>query len=324
MPFAVDSVEIRVQGRSHDYTGSLNTGSGSEGLFEKLPSGNYSVFARKEAFADGKKKVFTGSADILVVGTGLVEDSLITDIVGTSDLLINEVFYAGSDASSYFFYDQYVELYNSSRDTLYLDGKIITRQMQTYYPDQDEVDYVRALYAFQFPGTPVTGRRYPIAPGEFVVVAADAVNHQVWVPKSIDLSVADWEFFNPLGNDYDNLNVPNVTSIHPDSRIDYLINLSHGAVVLATGEEYSFYEYDEGKFQALIPIATVVDGIEYASTTEATKELTYRVDAGFAGLGNSKYSGQSTERRELGLDTNDSTFDLELSARPTVGYSHVQ
>ena len=48
------------------------------------------------------------------------------------------------------------------------------------------------------------------------------------------------------------------------------------------------------------------------------------VYAGFAGLGNSKYSGQSTERRELGLDTNDSTFDFELSARPTVGYSHVQ
>lgn len=325
VPFAVDSVEVRLIARTHDLIASTNTGDGSEGSFVKLPTGRYSVFARKEVIdEEGKKKIFTGSADILVEGTSLVEDSVITDIVGTSDLLINEVFYCGSDYSSFYFYDQYVELYNSARDTLWLDGMIITRQYQSEFPDQDEVDYVRALYSFQFPGTPGTGRQYPIAPGQFVVVAADAVDHSVWTPKSIDLSVADWEFFNALGNDYDNPDVPNVISIDPSSRIDYLINVSHGAVVLGSGVEYSFLEYGEGKFMALIPIATVVDGIEYASTTEATKELTYRVDAGFAGLGNSKYSGQSTERRELGLDTNDSTFDFVLTSPPTVGYSHVQ
>ena len=324
VPFALDSVEVRIQARTHDFIASTNTGTGSEGSFVQLPTGRYSVFARKEVIdEEGKKKIFTGSADILVEGTDSVEDSVLTDIVGTSDLLINEVFYAGSDASSYFFYDQYVELYNSSRDTLWLDGMILTRQYQSAFPDQDEVDYVRALYSFQFPGTPGTGRRYPIAPGEFVVVAADAVNHQTWVPKSIDLSVADWEFFNALGNDYDNPDVPNVPSIDPSSRIDFLINVSHGAVVLGAGVEYSFLEYKDGKFMALIPISTVIDGIEYASTTEATKELTYRVDAGFAGIGNSRYSGQSAERRELGLDTNDSTFDFELTT-PTVGYSHVQ
>ncbi|MFO7916417.1 MAG: hypothetical protein R6U43_12095, partial [Candidatus Krumholzibacteriales bacterium] len=49
-----------------------------------------------------------------------------------------------------------------------------------------------------------------------------------------------------------------------------------------------------------------------------------RVDAGFAGLGISKYSAQSTERRQLGLDTNDSTFDFIKIDRPTPGWSHAE
>ena len=130
--------------------------------------------------------------------------------------------------------------------------------------------------------------------------------------------------FNPLGNDYDNPAVPNIVSIHPNSRIDYLINLSHNAVVLATGEDWTFYPREEGSDYVLIPVDMVIDGIEYAPRSSVTKELTARVDAGFAGLGCTKYSGQSTERMELGLDTNDSSFDFVLVPRPTPGYSHAE
>ncbi|MBN1884317.1 MAG: DUF4876 domain-containing protein [Candidatus Krumholzibacteriota bacterium] len=323
-PFPLDGVEVRIQGRTHDFSGAVNTGNGSTASFDRLPAGRYSLFARKEVLDGDARKIFTGSADILVDGGGTVDANVTTDIVGTSDLLINEIFYAGSDASSFFFYDQYVEIHNSSGDTLYLDGMFLTRQTQTVYPDQNDIDHVRALYVFQFPGTPATGRQYPIAPGEYVVVAADAVDHSAWIPSSIDLSVADWEFFNPLANDYDNPDVPNIISINPYSRSDYLINLAHGSVVLATGEEYFFEEMDEETIRVGIPIGTVVDGVEYASSTDKTKQLTTRVDAGFAGIGNTRYSGQSAERREPGLDTNDSTFDFELSARPTIGYSHAE
>ena len=318
-PFPIDSVEVRVQARTHEYQASDSSAG-----FDRLPAGRYSLFARKQIEVDGRKKIFTGAVEILVDGSETVYADVTTDIVGTSDLLINEIFYAGSDASSFFFYDQYVELYNAARDTLWLDGLCLTRQTQTIYPDQDEIDHVRALYVFQFPGTPVTGRQYPIAPGEFVVVAADAVNHQAWIPESIDLSVADWEFFNPLGNDYDNTEVPNIVSINPYSRSDYLINLVHNSVVLATGVDYFFEDLGDETIRVGIPIATIVDGVEYAPSMDRTKQLSTRVDAGFAGIGNTRYSGQSTERRELGLDTNDSTFDFELSARPTIGYSHVQ
>jgi hypothetical protein len=242
--------------------------------------------------------------------------------ITVSELMINEIFYCGSDYATFYFYDQYVELFNSSEDTLYLDGIILTRQTQTWYPDLEEVDFVRAIYAFQFPGTPVTGREHPIAPGQFVVIATDAIDHTLYCSRSIDLSNADWECFNPLGSDYDNPAVPNIVSIHPTRTTDYLLNLSRNAVVIATGEEYSFEEYAPGRIYVNIPIRTIIDGVEYSSNPDVQKLLTVRVDAGFAGIGCTKYSARSTERREPGLDTNNSTFDFLLTPYPTPGYSY--
>lgn len=324
VPISLDSCDVRLMSRSHEYTATACTGPDGAARFNDLVSGKYEIFARREILIGNNKKLFTGGFACDLAGYQTIDSTVTVNLIATSTLTINEIFYTGSDASTFYFYDQFVELYNSSNDTLYLDGVILTRQAQTYYPDQDEVPYVRAIYAYQFPGTPVTGRQYPIAPKQFIVIAADAVNHQQWCAKSIDLSGADWECFNPLSADYDNPAVPNIVSIHPSNKVDYMINLVHNAVVIATGESYEYYEYEPGKIHILIPIETVIDGVEYATNTSATKELTLRVDAGFAGTGCTRYSGQSTERRELGLDTNDSSFDFMLNPKSTPGYSAAQ
>jgi hypothetical protein len=328
-PFAMDSTEVRLKSRSHEFSAVGVTDAAGRVTFENLVSGWYDVFARREVLIENNRKVFTGGFDFFLAGDETLADSVFVNLIAASDLMINEVFYCGSDYSTFYFYDQYVELYNAAADTMYLDGIILTRQAQTYYPDQEVVDYVRAIYAYQFPGMPVTGRQYPIAPGQFVVIAADAIDHTVWNSKSIDLSVADWECFNPFGSDYDAPGVPNIERLEDSRGPDYMINLSHNGVVIATGEEWWSGEepnpYDGNMSSYIyVPIHTVIDGIEYASRSTVTKELTRRVDAGFAGLGCTKYSGQSTERRELGLDTNDSSFDFDLIARPTVGFSHVR
>jgi hypothetical protein len=322
-PMPIDSTEVRLKSRSHEFTTIGFTNQDGEVTFDGLVSGWYEVFARKEARIENNKKLFTGGFDMTLKGYESVDSTVTVRLISTSDLMINEIFYAGSDASTYYFYDQYVELYNASADTMYLDGMILTRQLQRAYPDQDEVPYVRALYAYQFPGTPVTGRQYPIKPGQFVVIAADAVDHTQWCKKSIDLSHADWECFNPLSADYDNPAVPNLVNINPSSKVDYMINLVHNAVVLATGESYEYAEYEEGKYNFLIPISTIVDAVEYASSSTSTKELTSRVDAGFAGIGSTRYSGQSAEWGVLVLYTNDSSFDFELTIA-TPGYSHAK
>jgi hypothetical protein len=241
--------------------------------------------------------------------------------------MINEIYYCGGDYSKFYFYDQFVELYNSSQDTLYLDGCILTRNFPSDREDIEDIDYVRAIYAFQFPGTPAGGTEYPIYPGQLVVVAADAIDHSAYA-NAVDLSGADWEFFNPLGSDYDVPGVPNVVNIKDDSTIDFMINLSHNAVVFTTGEEFGYESYVNSagyeRTRIALPLYTVIDGVEYATNSDATKELTVRVDAGFAGLGCTKYSLQSTERREIGVDVNNSTFDFTLLSVPTPGWSHLE
>jgi hypothetical protein len=325
-PAVVSGAVVSLQSNSHEHVEVTESDGGGAAAFAALPAGDYTLFARRELLG-AQKKVFTGFTELHVTGTEMVTDTIYVSVVTVNALMINEIYYCGGDYSKYYFFDQFVEIFNSSQDTLYLDGCILTRNMPTIDPEIEVIDHVRALYAFQFPGTPVTGREHPIYPGQYVLVAADAIDHSIWA-KALDLSGADWEFFNPLGSDYDVPGVPNVTSIHPDSRTDFMINLVHNAVVFATGEEYAFESYINSagyeRTRVTLPLYTVIDGVEYAPTSDRTKELTMRVDAGFAGLGCTKYSGQSTERREIGFDINNSTFGFVLISPPTPGYTHVQ
>jgi hypothetical protein len=326
IPTVVEGANVSLQARTHEHVEVTDAETGIAD-FNLLPAGEYSLFARKELPIGAQKKVFTGFIDVYVPGPDVVVDTIFVGIVTVNALMINEIYYAGGDYSKFYFYDQFVELFNSSQDTLYLDGCILTRNFPSDRETIEEIDHVRAIYAFQFPGVPVSGSQYPIYPGQLVVVAGDAVDHSAYA-NAVDLSGADWEFFNPLGSDYDVPGIPNVVSVHPESRIDFMINLSHNAVVFATGEEWGYESYVNSsgydRIRVILPLYTVIDGVEYATNSDATKELTARVDAGFAGLGCTKYSKQSTERREWGMDVNNSTFDFILLPTPTPGWSHLE
>lgn len=313
-PFLVEGVKITLEARTHVYATVGETDDSGSAIFEELPDGTYSAFARGEAVVGAFKVIMTGFADLRIESGEELEDTILVSTIAASDLMINEIFYAGSCASSYYFYDQFVELYNASEDTLYLDNLILTRNLGVNDPELENKPYVRAIYAFQLKGT---GKQWPIAPGQIVVVAADAVDHSRWCSNSPDLSRADYEFFNALGNDYDVPSVPNFESI-TSRTTDFLINLVHNAVVLATGEDWTI---DEDNY-VRIPVANVIDGVEYSANPSSTKELTLRVDAGFAGVGVTRYSATSVERRELGLDSNNSTFDFVNIKPPTPGFFH--
>jgi hypothetical protein len=315
-----------------------------------LPSGSGGIEREEGAWAEGERFVHPADAgafrlerpsDAKVGNIVILEEDLeaggnwamyfTVDAceIKMNELVINEVFFPGSCSSSFYFYDQFVELYNPSSDTLYLDNIIVTRQSQIKDPDMETKGYVSAIYAFQLKGT---GRQYPIAPGQHAVIAADAVNHKQWCANSPDLSPANpdlshapgepyklYEAFNALGNDYDTPGVPNFESVMPGKTTDFLINLSHNAVVIAEG---GVYPIDEGNYMR-IPLDKVIDGVEYASNPYiTTKEMTVRIDAGFAGIGITRYSAMSTERRAPGFDTNDSTFDFVVIPYPTPGLQY--
>jgi hypothetical protein len=326
-PFPIDSAEVSIQGRSNVFTATGVTNEFGEISFKGLATGSYSVFVRRQVMVGPNKKVFTGFGDVTIGGEERVREKVLVKVVSVSNLMISEVYFAGSCASSFYFYDQYVELYNAAAETLYLDNIIVTRQLATKDPEMETRDYVRAIYAFQLKGT---GKQYPIAPGQYAVIAADAVNHKLYCSNAADLSPQNpdlshapgephklYETFNALGNDYDVAGVPNFENIMPGRTIDFLIALTHNAVVIAEGGDYPI---DENNYM-YIPIDKVIDGVEYASNPYVTsKEMTVRVDAGYAGIGILRYGGQSTERREEGLDTNNSTFDFVNIPHPTPGY----
>lgn len=300
--------------------------SDSQGFveFRNLPLGRYTITVEKKLAITIKN---TQTVDtVTIMASKLIDlmstmlDTLKANVSLNSSLVINEIYYCGPVNKAYYFYDQFVELYNNSDTTVYLDGLILCRGLQKHKPDQDSVDYVQVIYIYQFPGDPKIGREYPLGPHEYVVVAQDAVDHSQYIDTALDLSDADWEFYNPYGAEIDNP-APNVVNVLPERTTDFMINLSHNFVLLADGSDFYPGEVSETGYQYYhIPINTVIDGVEYSSNPNFLKELTRRVDAGFAGVGMSRYSGKSVQRRQPGFDTNNSSLDFIILDHPTPGY----
>ncbi len=245
-------------------------------------------------------------------------DTMYTHANATSPLVINEIYSCGPPNNVFYFFDQFVELYNRSDEIQYLDAMIVTRCRTSVEiePFIELWDYVENTYAFQFPGTP-GGTEYPVYPGQYVVLASDAYDHSSVIEGAVNLENADWEFVNQLSSDYDNPNVPNLHNINPARTTDYLINLRADAIILAQGTDY----WQNEDFVA-VHISTILDGVEYKSSGTTTKRLTRRLDSGYTGVGVSNYSGKSRERVTPGKDTNNSSVDFEVTDAATPGYNH--
>jgi len=297
--------------------------------FENLPVSDYIITVSKDTtYTDPAD---TTSANVTLRGFSLSRldkqadfiDSIKTQLRPNSPLVINEIYYCGPKNKAYYFYDQFIELYNSADTSVYLDGKILCRALQKHKPDMDRVDYVQVIYVYQFPGRPLTGRSYPLAPHKFAVIAQDAFDHSQNIATAVDLSHADWEFYNPFAGDIDNPDVPNVVNVIPENGTDFMINLVHNGVILADGSDYYNGEVSSSGYQYIhVPIRTILDGVEYSANPNKQKEITSRVDAGFAGVGIGKYSGKSVERRTPGFDTDNSSLDFVNINHPTPGYEH--
>ena len=290
-----------------------------------LPAGEY-IFVAEKTREEENVLILGNMSRTLRHVTGLV-DTVFMSYLTASPLVINEVFYCGSDASKYYYYDQFIELYNSSNETIFLDGYIVCRGTQiTGMVDFQAIDFALGYYGFAFPGTRGVTELCPIEPGRHLVIACDAIDHSLYSRFGVDLSGADWEFFSPLGNDYDVPGVPNLTTI-TDNGTDFSMNLNHAAVWIATGEEYWFEDYTDPSSGTVstylhIPLWTVVDAVEYSANPESDKYISREADAGLGGNGMARYTAQSIERRFPGLDSNNSTFDFVIVGPPTPGYQH--
>lgn len=288
------------------------------GIFEVrgLPESVYSLSVRGVHPLDSKILLVGVKKDIEVRAGKEVTDTLIATPTSGFGVVINEIYSCGPVNNMFYFFDQFIELYNSSDSVRYLDGMIVMRvsgNNEGLGPGADEGndgDIDGVTYAFRFPGKP-GGREHPIYPGQFVVIASKAMDHRKFVSTSIDLSDADWEFYNQYSpNDIDNPNVPNLLNMFSHRTTEFLINLITDVVVVATGEDSVLTDG--------VDIETIVDGVEYQSNPHpvSKKTLDSRVDRGYV-LSPPRYSGKSMQRKSPGFDTNDSSVDFEVIEKPT-------
>jgi hypothetical protein len=110
----------------------------------------------------------------------------------------------------------FLELYNNSDSTMYLDGLIIGEgfSLTNDYPNfpcsGDNLVALdpAGLWARWWQAFPGRGHDYPLLAGRTTIIATDAIDHRPIYPGTLDLSHADFEFV--ASDDVDNPAVPNM------------------------------------------------------------------------------------------------------------------
>ncbi|MCX6149807.1 MAG: DUF4876 domain-containing protein [Ignavibacteriales bacterium] len=294
-----------------DNSGSLN--------LSNLPASTYNISIRMPYSRD-PNIILIGSIFSVSIKSGQTfTDTVVASPFSNDELVLNEVYYVGPVNSISYYSDQFIELYNSSSSIKYLDGIMVMRfsgnnELGNKGPGADEgndADIDGVSYIYKFPGKPGENN-YPFFPKTFLTLAVDAVNHKNITANSIDLSHADWEFYNQYAtDDIDNPSVPNLINLRSEIKTDFIINLNFDIIVISKGID--------SVWQDGINITDIIDGVEFQPSASQAKTLDQRVDRGYV-IGPSKYSGKSIQRREPGIDTNNSLLDWDIIQPPTPGY----
>ncbi len=327
---AVDSAEVKIYSPQYNKTYYGLTDEHGKFNIEDLLASRYIISVSKLVPEYSKPDELPKNKDMLL--NGLFESAIFKNQAITTDtikldkkilsgILINEIYYSGNNCNGTAWGDQFVELYNASDVTLFLDQLIVAT---TIMPANYFNDYAEAKIVYQFPGS---GYDFPIAPGEFVVIAQDAINHTIEGSDfcSVDLSQAEWEFFNQYG-DNDNDLVPNLENINPNKKGEFIMGLVYGGLFLIKrGKTNELTFSSTGSI--LFDLNDLLDGVQYSRSDDIPKIFHEKIDAGFAGIGLQKYTGMSIEREnpltgEAGYDTDNSAVDFVINSSPTPGFQH--
>ncbi len=222
---------------------------------ESLVPGDYKVWGSYRPSSGELEHAGTAGFNVAILGTGFKTRvpsatgmQLFADEPGS--LVISEYEWSAKTVPGVgsYFYGGYLELYNNSDSTVYLDGKIVGAAWPTSYDyevlpcaDMELRSDPLGVWTRYFAAFPGSGQEHAAEPGEVVVVALDAIDHTVVHPGTVDLSGADFEFFEDA--DVDNPVVPN------------MISLSLGSYPLGHGLG----------FQSLSPVVFIAEAVSPAT-----------------------------------------------------------
>lgn len=322
-----------------------------------LPYGSYKIIANGVVIANNEeaRAAGIGQTDITSAVTNLTIPLFIKKF--HEDFIIEEVFFTGIKTPDNKNYNssRYFKITNNTSKVLFADQLIIGQSEFLTTDDKNPTPYNPNL-SFAVKGVmvlPGTGNQYPVQPGDFIVIADNAINHKQNTSTAYDLHNADFEFpsTNPALGQVDNPSVPNAEVIYTQMQFNmfFLHNRGFESYVIArfpAGENKdSFlqkFKYDytyqnsagtvTSKSAYAIPNSWIVDAENNSVPTKFIHTLTSAsMDSGWASVGATdndanrygksvrrKTSGTLSNGKNLYMDTNNSTNDFTKDAVPSL------
>jgi hypothetical protein len=324
-------------------------------MLNNLEAGNYNVTVNGHLDftlngVAGQKDFEVRSDNVTLNETTTALKMTVSTFTAQGGFVISEIFFTGSATAEGKSYsgDQYIIITNNSDVTLYadsiavLESAFLTTAKEDYTPDIMSTDFsVQACYMI-----PGTGRSVPVEPGESLTLAVNAINHTTEQPNSIDLSGADFEFFdetsNPNFTDPDG-NAPNLDKWYcytatiyqfhsrgfnsmaiakmQTSKEDWLENYVYDATYLFVFGDFSKEMTKSGIYK--VPNDWILDGVNLS--VESVREwnvLDASIDAGWTYCGkvdrdDTRFNKSVIRKKDANgkyIDTNNSTNDFTPEA----------
>lgn len=268
------------------------------------------------------------------------------------DFIIEEVFFTGiktPDGKNYNS-SRYFKIVNNTNKVLYADNLIIGNSRFMTTEDDNPTPYDANQYfpvkaVLILPTDPKKEvMKYPVNPGDFIVVADNAINHKAQTSTAFDLHNADFEFPSsvPALGQVDNPDVPNADLAYTAANNMFTMhNRGFESYVIArfpAGEnkqtflekrKYTYsYITSAGTVKQVdaysIPNSWIIDAVNNSVPTKFVHILTSpSIDAGWTSAGtvdsDPNRFGKSVRRKIIGtmgannnlyMDTNNSSIDF--------------
>ena len=294
----------------------------------------------------GQKDFEVKSENVVLNETNTSMKMTVSTFTAQGGFVISEIFYTGTTTSEGRSYsgDQYIIITNNSDVTLYadsiavLESAFLTTTKEDYTPDIMSTHFsVQACYMI-----PGTGKSVPVEPGKSLKLVVNAIDHTAEQAGSINLSDADFEFFdetsNPNFTDPDG-QAPNLDKWYcytatiyqfhsrgfnsmaiakmKTSKEDWLQNYVYDATYLFTFGDFSREMTKSGIYK--VPNEWILDGVNLS--VESVREwnvLDASIDAGWTYCGKvdrdeTRFNKSVIRKQDANgkyIDTNNSTNDF--------------
>lgn len=315
----------------------------------ELPYGSYTITVNGIVVQNDNGEVNVGGTaktDITSATTDL-SIPLLTKQFG-SDFIIEEVFFTGVRTPDNKNYNssRYFKITNNTDKVLDAANLIIGQSNFLTTSNDNPTPYnINDYFPVKAVMVLTSGTPKLVQPGDFIVVADNAIDHSKNTSTAYNLEKADWEFpsTNPALGQVDNPSVPNVAVIYSQMNYNmfFLHNRGFESYVIArfpAGEnaesflqkqkyDYSFVNSagnTVSKSAYKIPNSWIIDGVNNSIPTNFVQTLTSAsIDAGWSSVGSMdndatrygktvrrKIIGKTSDNKNVYKDTNNSTLDF--------------